>query len=581
MYDMKRLVWSAAVLALALHSVAAQSDGLAVHDETPSRLRGVIERFNADHGILNRFNSALTSPVRSERLRKLYGDNRSALIALDFEKLGHDEQIDYLLFDNYLEHEVSEQLREDAQFAEMASLMPFAKTINDLEDERRRLEFVDPAKTALLLNDVAKRIGDTNRLFESGAGERPKRTVANRAARTVGELRATLKRWFTFYNSYDPQFTWWCASPYKAADEALDKYQKFITEKLVGIRADDKTTIIGDPIGREALIQELRYEMIPYTPEELVQIANREFDWCVAELKKASREMGYGDDYMKAIEAVKRKYVEPGKQTELIKKFAWEAIEYVEKNDLVTVPPLARDNWRMEMMTPERQLVAPFFLGGETILVAYPTDGMTHEQKMMSLRGNNPHFARAVTHHELIPGHHLQGFMAQRYRPYRGLFRTPFNTEGWALYWEFLLWDRGFVKTPEDKIGALFWRSHRAARIIFSLNFHLGNWTPEQCVDLLVNKVGHERENALAEVRRSFSGDYGPLYQMAYMMGGLQFYQLHRDLVGSKKMTDKQFHDAILKEGPIPVEMVRAILTRQKLAKDFKTGWRYYTGLAK
>jgi hypothetical protein len=70
-------------------------------------------------------------------------------------------------------------------------------------------------------------------------------------------------------------------------------------------------------------------------------------------------------------------------------------------------------------------------------------------------------------------------------------------------------------------------------------------------VDLLVNKVGHERDNALAEVRRSFGGDYGPLYQMAYMMGGLQFYALHRDLVDSKKMTDRQFHDAILREGSI------------------------------
>ena len=68
---------------------------------------------------------------------------------------------------------------------------------------------------------------------------------------------------------------------------------------------------------------------------------------------------------------------------------------------------------------------------------------------------------------------------------------------------------------------------------------------------------------------------------MAYMMGGLQIYNLHKDLVGSKKMTDKQFHDAILKEGAIPVEMDRAILTNQKLTKDFKTSWRYYPGLSK
>ena len=82
-------------------------------------------------------------------------------------------------------------------------------------------------------------------------------------------------------------------------------------------------------------------------------------------------------------------------------------------------------------------------------------------------------------------------------------------------------------------------------------------------------------------MRRSFSGDYGPLYQIAYMMGGLQFYNMHRELVETKKMTNRAFHDAILKEGPIPVEMVRAILTNQKLSKHYKPNWRFYQGLPK
>ena len=554
-------------------------DPLNAYSDPPSRLQGVIEKFTEDVGVLNRFYTAQTSPNRSARFTSLYNEELQLLSSFNFDKLNHDEQIDYVLFKNYLDHELKEQERNDAQLAEMASLMPFARTISDLEDTRRKLDFADPAKSATLLNDLAKQIVATQRSLDGPNAVKPKRTVANRAARTVDGLRRTLRAWYTFYNAYDPTFTWWCESPYKASDDALGKYSTFITEKLVGIRADDRTTIIGDPIGREALIQELQFEMIPYSPDELVEIANKEFEWCIVELKKASREMGFGDDYMKAIEAVKQKYVEPGKQPELIKKLAYEAIDFVEKNDLVTVPRVARDGWRMEMMTPERQLVAPFFLGGETILVSYPTDGMTHEQKLMSMRGNNPHFSHATVFHELIPGHHLQGYMTRRYRPYREIFRTPFWGEGWALYWEFLMWDKGFHKTPEDKIGALFWRSHRAARIIFSLNFHLEKWTPQQCVDLLVDKVGHERDNALAEVRRSFNGDYGPLYQMAYMMGGLQLYNLHKDLVGSKKMTDKQYHDAILHEGAIPIEMDRAILTNQKMTKDFKTNWRYYPGL--
>ena len=559
--------------------VFAQSDDLNNYNEPPSRLRGVIEKFAEDAGSLDRFYTARDSENRAKRFKAFYADWVNFLNRQNFDALNADEQIDYVLFKNYLAHEIKEADRRAWQLAEMSALLPFARTISDLEDARRRLDGVDPAKTAAALNELSKTIAATQKAVEAGA--KPKRTVANRAAQTIDGLRQTLKNWFSFYNAYDPQFTWWNAEAYKAVDAALGTYQTYVSEKLVGIKADDRVTIIGDPIGRAALLEELEFEMIPYTPEELIELANQEFAWCETEMKKASRQMGFGDDWKKALETVKNKYVEPGRQPALIRDQAYEAIEFLEKNDLVTIPPVARESWRMEMMSPARQLVAPFFLGGETILVSYPTDTMTHEQKMMSMRGNNPHFTHAVTHHELIPGHHLQGFMNRRHRPYRQLFRTPFWTEGWALYWEFLLWDMNFNKTPEDKVGALFWRMHRCARIIFSLSFHLEKMTPQESVDFLVERVGHERENALGEVRRSFAGDYGPLYQIAYMMGGLQFYNLHRDLVGSKKMTNKQFHDAILKEGAIPVEMVRAVLTKQKLAKDFKTNWRFYGGLPK
>lgn len=569
---MKRLL----ILFLLLSSVVfAQNSELDSYNESPSRFRGVIEKFNEDRAILDRFYTAETSPNREARFRKLYDDWLALLGRQDFDKLNAAEQIDYIIFKNHLNHERDELDRERRLLDETAPLLPFMRTISDLEDSRRKLQPIDPAKIAGILNELARTIERTQNDIGSGKIARPKKTVANRAVRTMYSLRQTFLGWYKYYNLYDPQFTWWCAEPYKAADQALFNYQNFVAQELVGIRADDRVTIIGDPIGRAALLRELDFEMIPYSPEELIEIANKEFAWCETEMKKASREMGFGDDWKKALEAVKQKYVEPGKQPEMIRDMAFEAIEYLEKNDLVSVPPVARDGWRMEMMTPERQLIAPFFLGGETILVSYPTNGMTHEQKLMSLRGNNPHFSHAVVHHELIPGHHLQGFMNARYRPYRRTFRTPFWSEGWALYWEFLLWDRGFNKTPEDRVGALFWRMHRCARIIFSLSFHLEKMTPQESVDFLVDRVGHERDNALGEVRRSFSGDYGPLYQIAYMMGGIQFYNLHREFVGSKKMTDKEFHDTILREGPIPVEMVRAILTKQKLSRDFKTNWRF------
>jgi uncharacterized protein (DUF885 family) len=166
--------------------------------------------------------------------------------------------------------------------------------------------------------------------------------------------------------------------------------------------------------------------------------------------------------------------------------------------------------------------------------------------------------------------------MAKRYRAHREEFETPFFVEGWPLYWELRLWELGFAQSAEDRVGMLFWRAHRCARIIFSLNFHLGKMSAQEAIDFLVSKVGHERRNATAEVRRSVSGDYPPLYQAAYLLGGMQLRSLHREVVESGRMTERDFHDAILRENAIPIELLRARLTHQRLSPDWKTTWRFY-----
>jgi uncharacterized protein (DUF885 family) len=364
--------------------------------------------------------------------------------------------------------------------------------------------------------------------------------------------------------------------PYDTLSVTLKRYEEFLKKHYVNTSIkDDGSGIIGRPIGRDALIKSLQTEFIAYTPEEIIAIAQKQFAWCDAEMLKASQAMGFGNNWKAAMEKVKNTYVPAGQQPALVDSLAEEAIRFIEQRNLVTIPALAKETWRMRMMSPEAQKINPFFLGGEEIIISYPTYTMEHREKMMSMRGNNPHFSRATVQHELIPGHHLQMYMNERYKPYRNVFDTPFWIEGWALYWEFNLWDKDFPRTPEDRIGMLFWRMHRCARIIFSLNYHLGKMTPQQCIDFLVERVGHEYANAAAEVRRSFMGSYGPLYQIAYMVGGLQFYGLKKELVDSGKMTEKDFHDRILQEGNIPVDIVRAILTGQSLKEDYKASWKF------
>ncbi len=541
-----------------------------------SEVHDLIVNFEADQGSLNRFYTIAGSPERRERMKAFCVDYLRRLEQLPFETLSQSGKVDYLMMNKLLRYEMTSLDTEQKEYDQIVKYVSLTSPIYELEKKRRRGLSLNAEEVAQNLYTVQLQLQDALKKHPKEPNLSP--ALVHRAEEVLKGQRTALKSVYDFYYGYDPGFTWWIPKPYQLLDSTLQLYTTAIRNKVdkTKLPKDDGSGIIGNPIGREEIIRQLTYEMIPYTPEELIDIALKEFAWCDKEMLKASQEMGFGNDWKKALEKVKQSYVPAGKQPEAMLDLYNQSIEFIKKNDLITIPPLAEETWRMRMMTPEQQKVSPFFLGGELFQISYPTHTMDHDDKMMSMRGNNPHFSRATVHHELIAGHHLQQFMNNRNKAYRN-FRTPFWTEGWALYWEMILWDMNFPRNAEDRVGMLFWRMHRCARIIFSLNYHLGKWTPQQCIDFLVDRVGHERANAEGEVRRSFTGRYGPLYQLAYMMGAIQFYELKKALVDSGKMTYKQFHDAVMRENSLPVEFVRATLTNQPLTRNYSTQWRFYT----
>jgi len=554
--------------------------------ETPliastSELRDLAARYSTDRQALQRRWNVGYSQARRERMREFYESWQSRLERVGQMDLGVEGSIDYVLLQNDLRYRLQRLDREAETFAGMAALLPFATPISNLVQARYAMQPIDPERSAAVLDSLIEGVEAVQEQLEAtleedeGSSAAPAKIDAFRAAGVVEDLGESLEDWYEFYAGYDPLFTWWVEEPYTRAAEELESYREFLREKIVEIEPEGDEPIVGDPIGPEAIDIDLAHEMLAYSAEGLIEIAEREYAWCVEQLKLVAGELGYGDDWHAALEHVKSLHLDPGEQPQLVRELALEAVEFIEARDLVTVPPLAKEIWRMNMLSPERQKTAPFFLGGEVVQVAFPTDEMTQEQKLMSLRSNNVHFSRAVVHHELIPGHHLQGFMTSRYNTHRRAFGTPFWGEGWALYWEMRLWDLGFPTTPEDKMGMLFWRTHRAARIIFSLKFHLGEMTADEAIDFLVDGVGHERSAATAEVRRSFNGSYPPLYQAAYMIGGLQILALHDEVVGPGRMSEKEFHDAMLKGGSMPIEMHRARLTKVAPEWEFTPEWKF------
>jgi uncharacterized protein (DUF885 family) len=580
---MKPALAAVLILLAAAMSPAAGAD--AEFDDT-------VRRFAADQQTVSRAFDLPWSARLLERREALLSDWTRQLAAAPFDELGQHGRIDFVLLRNEVAANRNQLDLQRRRLAEMDELLSFRGTIQDLEAARWQMKPVDAQAAASALAGIPDQVKKIRERIEKGrkAKDDPKAgtekaaspaplkvspSLARRTAGAAGEVRGTLKSWFAFHDGFQPEFSWWVKKPYDEAAAALESYAKFLREEVAELKGKDEDPLVGDPIGRDALVRDLETEFLACTPEELIRIGEKEFAWCEAEMRKAANEMGF-DDWHAAMAKVKGDFMPPGRQFEMVAQSAREATEFVRSRRLVTIPPLCEEVWRLTMLSPEAQKSLPYVAyGGGSILVAYAKDEMKHEDKLMAMRGNNRHFTRITTAHELIPGHHLQSFNAARHREYRRLFSTPFFVEGWALYWEMRLWELGFARTPEERIGMLFWRMHRCARIIVSLKFHLGQMQPKEMVEFLVGRVGHERLGATSEVRRFIEGSYAPLYQCGYMIGGLQLRALHREAVTTGKMSELQFHDTVLTLGPIPMELVRAGILNLPLSRDTRAAWKF------
>jgi uncharacterized protein (DUF885 family) len=595
---MKRLL-SITVFCLAF-TICSQAAKSPTPTLTCAPMEDFIHGFETDRSDVLRFYDLPWSSTRFERMQQVYTNWQDQMGKIDFGSLDQQGKIDYILLRNELKGELLQGRISEKRLQEMDELLSFRKQLQELERARWKMEAVDSQTSASTVSEIADQVKKLKERVEKGKKAKDKKEekpgdekkdeakpdeavplkvsplVAKRTAAAIGDLRNTLKNWFVFYDGYHPDFSWWVKKPYDEAMANMENYAKYLREEVAELKGKDEDPLIGEPVGAEGLAEQIELEMLPYSAEELIQIGEREFAWCEARMKEASQEMGFGDDWKAALKKVKKAYVPPGQQDTSIAEHARTAIAFVKDRNLVTVPPLAEEIWRLTMVSPEGQKTIPYAAySGQNIMVAYAKDEMKHDDKLMSMRGNNRHFTRITTAHELIPGHHLQIFMAARNRAYRSMFSTPFLVEGWSLYWELLLWDLKYAQTPEDRIGMLFWRMHRSARIIVSLKFHLGQMKPKEMVDFLVDRVSHEKLGATSEVRRFIGGGYSPLYQCGYMIGGLQLRSLRKELVDKGKMTDKQFHDTVLTYGPIPVELIRAGMLNLSLKKDALSQWKF------
>jgi len=280
---------------------------------------------------LERFCDVPLSEARADRLERFVSEWTGRLAEVDFAALDQDGRVDYVAFRNHLTQRASRLRHERERDRETREALGFAEIVIELETARRAMEGLDPEKAARRLVAMRERVETLARSLKTGEGEEPglSREMAGRCAKALGGLRETLKGWYAHYLDFKPDFAWWLGEPRKALDKALDTLEKRL-KKRVG---DEKEPPVGVPIGRDALLDDIAGEMLPYTPEELIEIADREYAWCWAEFEKAGSELGYSDPWQ-AMEYVKGLHQPLGKQDELVADQVREAIAFVEARDV-------------------------------------------------------------------------------------------------------------------------------------------------------------------------------------------------------------------------------------------------------
>jgi len=167
----------------------------------------------------------------------------------------------------------------------------------------------------------------------------------------------------------------------------------------------------------------------------------------------------------------------------------------------------------------------------------------------------------AIAYHEGVPGHHLQFSIAQELTglpPFRK-YNLDLNayTEGWAFYSERLGKEVGFYQDPYSNYGRLQNEMWRAVRWVVDTGVHSKHWTRQQMVDFFHAHTAMDDQNIETEVDRYIAW---PAQALSYKMGQMKILELRQRAqkeLGAK-FDLRAFHDAVLDQGPLPLDILEA-----------------------
>ncbi|WP_259369421.1 DUF885 family protein [Colwellia sp. MB02u-10] len=178
----------------------------------------------------------------------------------------------------------------------------------------------------------------------------------------------------------------------------------------------------------------------------------------------------------------------------------------------------------------------------------------------------------ALTLHEAVPGHHLQGSIAREMQNVPKFRKNTYISafgEGWGLYSEYLGLEVGFYKSPYSNFGRLTYEMWRACRLVVDTGMHAKGWSRERAMNYLANNTALSLHNVKTEIDRYISW---PGQALSYKMGELTIKKLRKmaEQALGQDFDLREFHDQVLKNGSMPLSMLENVMMEYVANKKAK-----------
>lgn len=367
---------------------------------------------------------------------------------------------------------------------------------------------------------------------------------------------------------------WLRSQGLEAVSRAISAYRDtlnfIVTEYAPHVR--DGAGIAGLPGGHEAYAAAVEHHTAGagYSPVEIHQLGEREVARIRAEMEAIIAEIEFDGsfaDFLAFLRSDPQFYAQSA--SELMAK----AVEIAARMDAMVpdyfgrLPRLAYD------VEPVPDAIAPGYTAGRYV-EGDPQEGRhgIYWVNTYALEQRPLYDLPALTAHEAVPGHHLQIALSQemsnqpKFR--RDYYATAFG-EGWGLYSEYLAGEAGMYETLYERFGGLSMEMWRACRLVADTGLHWYGWTRDQAEACFRDNSALAPLNIDIEVTRYIGW---PGQAVAYKVGELKIRQLRAAAMQAlgEAFDIRAFHDAVLEEGAIPLDVldarIRAWIAAQQAA---------------